>query len=566
MTQISTSSFAASPATPPPAAWYPDPSGKYTHRYWDGQDWTEHVATEGRQDVDPVGRASTGKEEVKEEAEEAKEEGATPAATTSVPAATTSQPAATSVSTPELFDELDIPRFGARAKARELAVEVNALRVERDQLHAERQRFAKLGVVDVAELEVRRTALTGEVAELDQELARGRATVSAELEQRRSTAARELETELASTTKKRDDLTFRLAELQEKVVDTEELAILQEVGVYEYRHPLTDAVAYQAELKRIQDGIKAMARKDGGAVLANDDWNVNGSRTQGRTMIRDYSKLILRAYNAEADNLVRGMKPYKLETSIERLLKVATTIEKLGKTMDIRVAPAYQDQRVTELELTADYLEKKAEEKEREREEKARLREERKAQQEMERERARLEKERQHHANALHALVARGDEEAAARLREQLADVDRKIEDVDYRAANIRAGYVYVISNLGSFGENVVKVGLTRRLDPQDRVRELGDASVPFKFDVHAILFSQDAVELETKLHQRLADRRMNLVNRRREFFRATPQEVKALLIELEAEVLEYDELAAAVEYRQSVTTVPSGAKGARLY
>jgi len=234
--------------------------------------------------------------------------------------------------------------------------------------------------------------------------------------------------------------------------------------------------------------------------------------------------------------------------------------------MDIRVAPAYQDQRVTELELTADYLEKKAEEKEREREEKARLREERKAQQEMERERARLEKERQHHANALHALVARGDEEAAARLREQLADVDRKIEDVDYRAANIRAGYVYVISNLGSFGENVVKVGLTRRLDPQDRVRELGDASVPFKFDVHAILFSQDAVELETKLHQRLADRRMNLVNRRREFFRATPQEVKALLIELEAEVLEYDELAAAVEYRQSVTTVPSGAKGARLY
>jgi len=184
----------------------------------------------------------------------------------------------------------------------------------------------------------------------------------------------------------------------------------------------------------------------------------------------------------------------------------------------------------------------------------------------MERERARLEKERQHHANALHALVARGDEEAAARLREQLADVDRKIEDVDYRAANIRAGYVYVISNLGSFGENVVKVGLTRRLDPQDRVRELGDASVPFKFDVHAILFSQDAVELETKLHQRLADRRMNLVNRRREFFRATPQEVKALLIELEAEVLEYDELAAAVEYRQSVTTVPSGPKATGLY
>lgn len=261
----------------------------------------------------------------------------------------------------------------------------------------------------------------------------------------------------------------------------------------------------------------------------------------------------MRAYNAEADNLVRGLKPYKLQTSLDRLLKVATTIERLGKTMNIRIAPHYQRLRVKELELTADYLEKKAEEKEREREEKARLREERKVQQEMERERARLDKERQHHQNALDALIARGDEEAAARLREQLADVERKIEDVDYRAANIRAGYVDVISNLGSFGDNVVKVGLTRRLDPMDRVRELGDASVPFKFDVHAILFSQDAVGLESNLHARLGDRRMNLVNRRREFFRATPQEVKSLLHELKAEVLEYDELAAAVEFRQSL-------------
>lgn len=456
--------------------------------------------------------------------------------------------------------DLEIPRLGARAKARELAEEVKALRSERDalrgerdQLQAERPRLAELGALGALELEKQSAALRDEIAGQRSQLDNERAAVASELAEQRVAAQRELERQLADATSQRDQLMARVAELKESVVETEDREILQEVGIYEYRHPLSDAVAYQAELKRLKDRIKVMTRKDGGAVLAANDWTVNGSAAKGRTMIRDYSKLILRAYNAEADNLVRGLKPYKLETSIDRLLKVAATIERLGKTMEIRIATEYQDLRVAELELTADYLEKKAEEKEREREEKLRLKEERQAQLEMERERARLDKELQHHQNALNALVARGDEEGAARLREQLEEVERKIEDVDYRAANIRAGYVYVISNLGSFGEDVVKIGMTRRLEPQDRVRELGDASVPFRFDTHALLFSQDAVGLEASLHERLADRRMNLVNRRREFFRTTPQEVKKHLTDLHAELLEYDELSEALEYRQSL-------------
>jgi Meiotically up-regulated gene 113 len=226
---------------------------------------------------------------------------------------------------------------------------------------------------------------------------------------------------------------------------------------------------------------------------------------------------------------------------------------KLGRTMDIRISDIYHALRVRELELTADYLEKVAEEKEREREEKARLREERKAQQEMERERARLDKERQHYENVLAALEAKGDAEAAERLREDLERVRRAIEDVDYRAANIRAGYVYVISNLGSFGDRMVKIGMTRRLDPIDRVRELSDASVPFKFDVHALFFSKDAVGIETELHQRLADCRVNRVNLRREFFYATPEEVKAQLLEVvPGDLLQYEETSEALEYHQS--------------
>jgi len=268
-------------------------------------------------------------------------------------------------------------------------------------------------------------------------------------------------------------------------------------------------------------------------------------------MVRDFSKLMRRASNAEAHTLVRGLKPYKVQGAIDRLRKTADTIERLGRTMSIRISPEYYALRVKELLVTADFLQKQADEKEAERLERDRLREERKVQAEMERERGRLEKERQHYANALQALVVKGDEEGAARLREQLGDVDRAIEEVDYRAANIRAGYVYVISNLGSFGERMVKIGLTRRLDPMDRIRELSDASVPFNFDVHALFFSKDAVGIELALHERFAAARVNIVNRRREFFRASPLEVKVHLAELAGELLEYQDEAEAIEYRQ---------------
>ncbi|MGH3545167.1 MAG: GIY-YIG nuclease family protein [Mycobacteriales bacterium] len=125
---------------------------------------------------------------------------------------------------------------------------------------------------------------------------------------------------------------------------------------------------------------------------------------------------------------------------------------------------------------------------------------------------------------------------------------------MDYRAANIRAGYVYVISNVGAFGDQMIKVGMTRRLEPMDRVRELGDASVPFKFDVHALFFSADAVGIETEMHKRLTDRRVNRVNLRREFFHATPAEARDHLSQLTGELLTFEELSEAIEYRQSLT------------
>jgi hypothetical protein len=111
---------------------------------------------------------------------------------------------------------------------------------------------------------------------------------------------------------------------------------------------------------------------------------------------------------------------------------------------------------------------------------------------------------------------------------------------------------VYVISNLGAFGDGVVKIGMTRRLNPMDRVRELGDASVPFLFDVHALFFSKDAVGIETMLHQHFAAQRVNLVNLRREYFYATPAAVKHALVEHHVELVEYQENAPAEEFAAS--------------
>ena len=181
--------------------------------------------------------------------------------------------------------------------------------------------------------------------------------------------------------------------------------------------------------------------------------------------------------------------------------------------MDMQVSPTYHALRTEEIELTLDFLMKVQEEKENAREERERLREERKAEQELAAERERLDKERAHFANALEALRESGDEAGIATLAEKIGVLDEAIAHNDYRRANIRAGYVYVISNEGAFGPNMVKIGLTRRLDPMDRVRELGDASVPFPFSVHALFFSEDAVTLENELHGTFAVNRVNHVN-----------------------------------------------------
>lgn len=337
--------------------------------------------------------------------------------------------------------------------------------------------------------------------------------------------------------------------LREQLVELNDAVALQAAGVYEYRHVLENADAYKDRLSELQGRIRAAVAGDK-AILASQAFSLDNSLAKGKRMVSDLGKLMLRAYNAEADNCVRSLRAGALTTAQKRLDTSAESIARLGQMMDMRISPSYHALRTEELELTADFLAKVADERERAREERERLREEAKAERELAAERERLDKERAHYVNALQALRDQGrdDEELQARLDE----IDKAIEVNDYRAANIRAGYVYVISNVGAFGHNIVKIGLTRRLEPLDRIRELGDASVPFPFDIHALFFADDAVGLEASLHRAFEDRRVNHVNHRREFFFATPEQVRNVLGESVGSLLEFTDAPEAAEYFQS--------------
>ncbi len=339
--------------------------------------------------------------------------------------------------------------------------------------------------------------------------------------------------------------------LAREIVETREIIALQEVGVYGYSHRLEHALAYKEALAQLGDGIRK-AIKAGTAVVGTTQWSINGSQKDGAKMVADFCKLMLRAYNNEVDNTVCDLKPFMLDAAIQRLEKVRQTIQKLGAAMRIEVTQSYHVLRIEELRLTADYLAKREEEREHEREARARLKEEEAARRELEREQARLEKERSHYEAVVAAMRAKGNETAAIEAEAKMSEIDSAIAGIENRTANTRAGYVYCISNVGSFGPGVVKIGLTRRLDPMDRVRELGDASVPFRFDVHALIFSEDAVGLETMLHQRFAEKRVNAVNEHREFFYATPGEVRAVLEAVRGSLITFQEEPEALEWRQS--------------
>lgn len=355
------------------------------------------------------------------------------------------------------------------------------------------------------------------------------------------------------------DALEELQQAKDQLIETNEEVLMQSFGLYTPRYSFMNADEYKAHLLEIRAKQKDMI-KNKTAVSGNMNWTVNGNASKGKKMVSDMQKLLLRAFNSECDDVV---KYSNIDASEKRITASRDAISKLGTIMEVSIQPKYYRLKIEELHLAFEYAQKKQQEKEEQKEVRARMREEAKLAKEIEEERKKLEKEQQHYQNALQRinsqLEAASDadraaiEEKKAELVAQLDKIDKEFADVDYREANQRAGYVYVISNIGAFGENVYKIGMTRRLDPQDRVDELGDASVPFNFDVHAMIFSNDAPKLEAALHNAFADRKLNFVNQRREFFNVSLDEIKQVIKDNYDKSVEFVELAPAEQYRESL-------------
>ena len=353
----------------------------------------------------------------------------------------------------------------------------------------------------------------------------------------------------------------QLEEKRTQIVTFDDAILVQDFGLYEPRFDFVNSTQFKDELKtcRVQqrEEIKEINKKAGDTL-----WTVNGSKAKGRKMVKETTKLLMRAYNGECDEIVRKVKATNVNKSIEQIYKTADAINKLGSTMGIKIPLSYRQLKENEVRLAYEFALQKEKEKEALREAREQEREARKLAQEIAAARKKLEKERKQYLAAYKDISARlkdasdderADlEEKAAELKAKLDDVDAAVADVDYREANQKAGFVYVISNIGSFGEGVYKIGMTRRLDPMERIRELSDASVPFNFDVHAMIFCDDAPKLEAALHHEFEDRKVNIVNQRREFFKVSLSEIEEVVKKNYDKTVEFTEVPDAEQFRTS--------------
>ena len=371
-----------------------------------------------------------------------------------------------------------------------------------------------------------------------------------------------LDSDIAARTRSISDLDSEIANKKTELIETDEKILLQEFGLYEPTYDFANSEQYNDRLTEIRSKQKEMI-KNNTAANGNMQWTVNGSLSKGRSMVKDTQKLLLRAFNSECDELVNKVKFNNFESCKKRIIKSCDIISKLGKTMLISISPEYLTLKLDELILAFEYRQKKQEEKEHLRYLREQAREEAKLKKELEEARKKIKKEKEHYENALSAMdsqIANADpSEVEALLNkrseiiEQLNEINKSEQDLDYREANQRAGYVYVISNIGSFGEDDYKIGMTRRLDPMERINELSVASVPFNFDVHAMIFSDDAPALEAALHRAFANRKLNMVNQRKEFFNVSLNEIKSVVKSHFDKTVEFIDYPDAEQYRTSL-------------
>ncbi|MGV3473753.1 DUF4041 domain-containing protein [Streptococcus agalactiae] len=364
-----------------------------------------------------------------------------------------------------------------------------------------------------------------------------------------------------------DELKKRQSELkalQKEVIVLNDDLDLQEYGFFERKYKFSDSTKYKEELETLRKRQKQLVKDKKAGVIVRP-MLLDNSKSKGRAMQNQLIKVMIRGFNGEVDAHLVKVTATNLSKKVDAVVKSFNQLNKMYSRNLVCLSNDYLELKISELQLAVEYELQKLEEKELLREQRAKEREDKKLQAELAAKRKQIEKDRKHFKQMLdnvEELLKTANEEEKEKLNLQLAEYQDKLseldeleEDIDYREGHATAGYVYIISNIGAFGEDVYKIGVTRRLDPMERIRELGSASVPFQFDVHALIFSEEAFSLEKELHNRFEKNKINKVNGRKEYFKVPFSDIKAVLEEHKELAIELTEKAEAFEYRQSLMT-----------
>jgi len=286
---------------------------------------------------------------------------------------------------------------------------------------------------------------------------------------------------------------------------------------------------------------------------------------------RSIYDLMVIALRAELQNVLNDLKYNKLQDSIDKLKTITSKYLKIAGDGNQSILPTLtkfigeiEYLFINSIKIEYNYYVKKEQAKQEQQAIREKMRQEAEERKALEIERKKVEQEEQKYKNELNKINEdmknSQDDAEIEKLKAKILELQSKLSDVAIKKNDIinlqngKAGTVYIISNLGSFGENIFKIGMTRRIDPQDRVNELGDASVPFKFDVHSFIFSEDAVALESKLHEILNSKRINKVNRRKEFFKINIEELEKIVREIDP-TAEFNMTMMADEFRESLSS-----------
>lgn len=268
----------------------------------------------------------------------------------------------------------------------------------------------------------------------------------------------------------------------------------------------------EVDSSQINTYIKKLQMKEK-ELLNLEEVKIFNVSTENKRHQNAQAKQIIRLFNAETSQLINKVNSKNIESMQNKIFKSYEGINKIFETDNVRIPETLLDIKLEMLDLMHKYQVKIEDEKIIRREERARLKEIEQAEKEMEKKLKELDKDIRHHNNEIKKLTMYLNNtdlqvekelyiEKIRELDQSLKDLNSERENVEDRKDNAQSGFVYIISNIGSFGENVYKIGVTRRLEPMDRINELSSASVPFEFDVHALIFSENAFELESKLHE----------------------------------------------------------------